>query len=127
MADVNRGNRPLSPHVSIYRFPLNATMSILHRATGVAMTLGAVLVVWWFFAAATSATYFETVDGLLTSWLGDLVLFGSMLALWYHFANGLRHLIWDTGAGFEDEMVTKTAIGALVLAVILSVITVIVV
>ena len=97
MADVNRGNRPLSPHAGIYRWPLNAIMSILHRITGVAMTLAAVLVVWWFLAAATAAEYFATVDGLMTSWLGDLVLFLSMMALWYHLANGIRHLVWDSG------------------------------
>ncbi|PWE29261.1 succinate dehydrogenase, cytochrome b556 subunit [Maritimibacter sp. 55A14] len=125
MADVNRGDRPLSPHASIYRWPLNSIMSILHRATGTAMTLAAVLIVWWFLAAATSPEYFAMVDGLLTSWLGDLVFFGSLLALWFHFFNGIRHLIWDTGAGFDDENVTRTAIGALVLAAVLTVITLI--
>ena len=127
MADVNRGDRPLSPHVSIYKFPLNATMSILHRATGVAMTLAAVLIVWWFMAAASSPEYFESVNWYLTSFIGDLILLGSMLALWYHFANGLRHLIWDTGAGFEDADVTKTAYGGLGLAAVLTILTIIIV
>jgi len=125
MADVNRGNRPLSPHAGIYRWPLNAIMSILHRITGVAMTLAAVLVVWWFLAAATSAEYFATVDGLMTSWLGDLVLFLSMMALWYHLANGIRHLIWDTGAGFGDEKVTRSALGGMLLAAVLAFVSVI--
>jgi succinate dehydrogenase / fumarate reductase cytochrome b subunit len=125
MADVNRGNRPLSPHAGIYRWPLNAIMSILHRITGVAMTLAAVLVVWWFLAAATAAEYFATVDGLMTSWLGDLVLFLSMMALWYHLANGIRHLIWDTGAGFGDEKVTRSALGGMLLAAVLAFVSVI--
>jgi succinate dehydrogenase / fumarate reductase cytochrome b subunit len=70
MADVNRGNRPLSPHVSIYRLPLNANLSILHRITGVALFGSLAVVVWWFLAAATSEEYFNTVNGLATSWLG---------------------------------------------------------
>ncbi|MGG7644949.1 succinate dehydrogenase, cytochrome b556 subunit [Rhodovulum sp. YNF3179] len=120
MADVNRGNRPLSPHATIYRWPLNAIMSILHRITGTAMALGAVLVVWWFLAAATSAEYFATVDGVLTSWIGDLVLFLSLLALSYHLMNGVRHLIWDTGAGFDNESTQQSGIIGLVLAVVIA-------
>jgi len=101
MADVNRGNRPLSPHVQIYRLPMTAVLSILHRITGVAMIPGAVLVVWWFVAAVYSPRYFATADWLLTSWLGTLVMLGSLWALAYHFCNGLRHLVWDTGRNFD--------------------------
>ena len=67
MSEPNRGGRPLSPHATIYRWPLNAIMSILHRVTGVGMTLGAVLVVWWFLALSISPDYFSLVDGLMTS------------------------------------------------------------
>ena len=74
MADVNRGNRPLSPHLSVYRPQWTSVLSIVHRITGVGMALGAFLIVWWFLAAATGDDYFEVVDGLLTSWLGYLVL-----------------------------------------------------
>lgn len=101
MADVNRGNRPLSPHLTIYRLPLTAKLSILHRITGMGMIPGAVLVVWWFVAGAYSPQYFATADWLLTSWLGLVVMTGSLWALWYHFANGIRHLIWDTGRNFD--------------------------
>ena len=105
MADVNRGNRPLSPHLSVYRPQWTSVLSILHRITGVGMALGAFLIVWWFLAAATGDDYFEVVDGLLTSWLGYLVLLGLTWALCYHFLNGIRHLWWDTGRGFDLEKV----------------------
>lgn len=108
MADVNRGNRPLSPHLTIYRKQITSTMSILHRITGVGLVLGMALAVWWLLAAATSDAYFEMVDGLLTSWIGYLILFGSTWALAYHLLNGIRHLIWDAGYGFDLEDVTKS-------------------
>lgn len=108
MADVNRGNRPLSPHLQVYKPQITSVLSILHRATGVALTLGAVLIVWWFGAAATGPEYFATVDGLLSGWLGGLILLGSLFALSYHLLNGIRHLFWDAGYGFELENVTAS-------------------
>ena len=123
MADVNRGNRPLSPHLQIYRPQITSTLSILHRMTGVGLMLGAMLVVWWLLAAATGPEYFAMVDGLLTSWLGLLVLLGLTWALCYHLLNGIRHLFWDMGYGFELETVDRTgiavAIGSGVLTVLL--------
>jgi len=89
MADVNRGNRPLSPHLEIYRPQWTMVLSISHRITGVGLTLGALLVVWWLVAAATGPAYFALVDGLLTSWVGLVVLLGSAFALCYHTANGI--------------------------------------
>ena len=108
MADVNRGPRPLSPHLQIYRLQITSVLSILHRLTGIALTLGGVLVVWWLTAAATSPRYFGLVDGLLTTWLGLLVLTGSLWALWFHTLNGVRHLVWDTGRGFDLDTVTRS-------------------
>ena len=110
MSEPNRGGRPLSPHATIYRWPLNAIMSILHRVTGVGMTLGAVLVVWWFLALSISPDYFSLVDGLMTSLLGDFILLCLLATLWYHFCNGIRHLVWDTGAGLDDKSVRRSAI-----------------
>ncbi len=109
MADVNRGNRPLSPHLQIYRLPIAPISSILNRITGVGMTLAAILIVWWFVAGAFSAGYFEFVDGMLTSILGHLVLIGSLAALWYHMLNSIRHLIWDTGRMMDVATVEKTS------------------
>lgn len=126
MADVNRGNRPLSPHLSIYRLPLTARLSILHRITGAGMVPGAVLVVWWFIAGAYSPEYFAAADWLLTSWLGTLVMVGSLWALWYHFCNGIRHLIWDAGKGFEPATVQRANWIILGGSVVLTVLTLII-
>ncbi|MEM0923440.1 MAG: succinate dehydrogenase, cytochrome b556 subunit [Pseudomonadota bacterium] len=113
MADVNRGNRPLSPHLQVYRPQITSMLSILHRATGVGLLVGAAGVVWWLLAAATSAEHFALADAVLTSWIGTLVMLGSAWALCYHFANGIRHLIWDMGLGFELDQVTKSGYAAL--------------
>ena len=108
MADVNRGNRPLSPHLTVYRPQITSMLSILHRITGVGLTLAAILVVWWLLAAATGEAYFETIDGLMTSWIGHLVWLGLTFCLAFHFSNGIRHLIWDMGYGFELEQVEQS-------------------
>lgn len=120
MADVNRGNRPLSPHLTIYRPQITSVLSILHRITGVALSAGLLLGVWWFLAAATGDGYFAVVDGLVTSWIGTLVMLGSLWALMYHFCNGIRHLYWDTGKGFELETVRKTGQAVIAGSVILT-------
>lgn len=123
MADVNRGNRPLSPHVSVWRWETNAIMSILHRITGVSMMLAAAMIVWWFLAASTSQAYFEIVDGIVTSWLGGLVLLLSCFALWYHFCNGIRHIVWDLGYGFGLDEVQRSSYAVMAGAAVLSLIT----
>jgi succinate dehydrogenase / fumarate reductase cytochrome b subunit len=127
MADVNRGNRPLSPHLQIYRLPLAAISSILNRITGVGMTLAAMLIVWWFAAGAFSAAYFAFVDGLLTSILGHLILIGSLAALWYHMLNSIRHLVWDTGRFMDVETVEKSSYGVFVGTAVLTLLTLIIV
>ncbi len=114
MADANRASRPLSPHLSIYKPEYTMVLSITHRITGVGLALGAALVAWWFIAAASGPDYFATVDGLLSSTLGDLVLLGSTAALWYHFCNGVRHLVWDAGYGFDLDVAKRS--GMLVVA-----------
>ncbi|CUK05957.1 succinate dehydrogenase, cytochrome b556 subunit [Shimia thalassica] len=114
MADVNRGNRPLSPHLSIYRPQLTSATSIFARITGVALLGAAVLVVWWFLAAASGPEYFDLVNGLMTSFLGDLVMFAALWAICYHFLSGLRHLYWDTGRGLEIETAEKLAKGVII-------------
>ena len=126
MADVNRGRRPLSPHLSIYRPQYTSVTSILTRITGNALILGALLVVWWLLAAATGEAYFNIVNGVLTSWFGDLVMFGSLWAIWYHLLAGLRHLYWDSGRGLELEVAEKLAWIVVVGSVVLTILTVIV-
>lgn len=126
MADVNRGRRPLSPHLSIYRRTLTMMMSIVHRITGVGLGVGGVLIVWWFLSAARGPERFAFADWLLTSWIGGLVLIACVVALWYHFFNGIRHLVWDAGTGFEIEKLRANNLAVLGAAGVMTVITLIV-
>lgn len=127
MADVDRGNRPLSPHIQIYRPQLTSITSILTRITGNALIVGAILVVWWFLAAAMSESHFNTANSVLTSWFGDLVMFGSLWALWYHFLAGLRHLYWDTGRGFDLPTSTLLGWSVVIGSVVLTLLTILIV
>ena len=123
MADVNRGNRPLSPHLQVYRLPLVSWISIMTRITGIAMMAGGVLVVWWFVAGAYSPEYFAVADWLLTSWFGILVLVGSLWALWFHFCNGIRHFVWDYGKGFALDTVARSNWFVIAGSVVLTILT----
>ena len=127
MADVNRGNRPLSPHLTIYRPQMTSMTSILTRIAGTGLLVGALLVVWWFLAAATSPEYFAVADGVITSWLGDLVMALSLWALWFHALAGLRHLYWDTGRGLEVDFAEKLGLVIIVLSVVLTVLTLLII
>jgi succinate dehydrogenase / fumarate reductase, cytochrome b subunit len=111
---MTNADRPLSPHLQIYRWQLTSVMSILHRATGIWLSLGAVLLVWWLLAAAAGPGPYAVVEGFFGSWLGLLLLFGWTASLFYHLCNGIRHLAWDTGAGFELK--TTYATGWIVVA-----------
>jgi len=93
--------RPLSPHLQIYKPQLTSVLSISHRATGVALSIGAVLLVWWLVAAATGDGAYAAAQGFWHSWLGLLVLLGFTFSLFFHLCNGIRHLFWDAGYGFE--------------------------
>jgi len=126
MADVNRGNRPLSPHLQIYRWQIPMLTSILTRITGNALLISAALVIWWFLAASTSESYFAVANGVLTSWFGDLVLGLSVLGLWYHMLAGIRHLIYDAGRGLDVPTAEKLGIACLAGSVILTAITLII-
>jgi len=94
-------NRPLSPHLQVYRPQLTSVLSILHRATGIGLAAGTLLLVWWLIAAATGPTAFDSVQSFIGSLLGRLLLLAWSFALFYHLCNGIRHLVWDTGRGFE--------------------------
>ena len=95
-------NRPLSPHLQIYKPIFTMVMSIVHRITGVALYFGTLLLVWWLMAAATGPAYFDYVNGFFASWFGRLVLFGYTWALLHHMLGGLRHFLWDMGKGFSE-------------------------
>ncbi|MGE0255314.1 MAG: succinate dehydrogenase, cytochrome b556 subunit [Alphaproteobacteria bacterium] len=93
--------RPLSPHLQVYRPQLTSVLSILHRGTGMALAAGLVLLVWWLVAAAAGPEAFAAVQWFNGSIVGRLVLLGFTWSLCYHLCNGVRHLFWDAGYGFE--------------------------
>ena len=124
MADVNRGDRPLSPHLSVYRLQVPMVTSILTRITGNALIVAAAAIVFWFLSAATSPEAFARIDAVMTSWFGDLVLTLSVWALWYHTLAGLRHLYWDTGRGLEIRMAEALGIACVAGSIVLTVLTV---
>jgi succinate dehydrogenase / fumarate reductase cytochrome b subunit len=101
--------RPLSPHLQVYRWPITMALSILHRATGIALSVGALLLVWWLTAGATSPEAFARAQWFLDGLFGRLLLFGWTACLFYHLFSGLRHLAWDTGWGFEKSMSNYTS------------------
>lgn len=101
-------NRPLSPHLQIYRLPLLALTSITHRITGVALSAGLILLSCWLAALAKGPEAYATIHGLILSLPGRVVLFGFSAALFFHLANGLRHLVWDTGRGLELSCARKS-------------------
>jgi len=101
MPEIPRGNRPLSPHIQIYRPQWTSVTSILTRITGNALIVTTVLIVWWLIGAATGPEAFAWPDSILRSWFGDLVLLASVWALWYHTLAGIRHLVWSTGRFLE--------------------------
>jgi succinate dehydrogenase / fumarate reductase cytochrome b subunit len=113
--------RPLSPHLEIYRPMLTMMMSITHRITGVALYVGSLLLIWWLLALATDAGSFQTASAVLGSWFGKLVLFGFTWALFHHLMGGLRHFIWDSGRGMEHPQREQLAMVSLVGGITLTV------
>lgn len=115
-------NRPLSPHLSVYKLPLVAVMSIMHRGTGVVLAIGSMLVAYWLGAIAAGPEAYASANSILGSWIGKLALFGWTWALFYHMCTGIRHLLWDTGIGFEIPatlLSSKVILGASVVLTIL--------
>lgn len=115
--------RPLSPHVLNYRFPLVALLSISHRVTGVVLAVGTLLLVYWLAAAAYGPAAYDRASHILGSPIGLLVLFGFSFCLFYHLANGIRHLFWDVGLGFELPTAIKSGYAVIVIAAGLTVLT----
>ncbi|MCF2906601.1 succinate dehydrogenase, cytochrome b556 subunit [Octadecabacter sp. CECT 8868] len=126
MADVNRGNRPLSPHLSIYRPQLTSMTSIFTRLTGNALIVGALLAVWWFVALAAGPDAYARANGFITSWFGDLIMFGSVACIWYHMLAGIRHLVWDSGHMLDVERSELAGMAIIIVSVLLTIFTVIV-
>ncbi|HKX08230.1 MAG TPA: succinate dehydrogenase, cytochrome b556 subunit [Stellaceae bacterium] len=115
-------SRPLSPHLQIYRWQITSVLSILHRFTGLALSLGTLLLVWWLVALASGPDAFATAQACVGSWLGRLLLLGWSFSLFFHLANGIRHLFWDAGYGFEIKTTTASGWAVVVASVALTVI-----
>lgn len=109
-------SRPLSPHLSIYRLPLAAKLSILHRITGVALYVGLVLLIVFLCVVAYVPEYYVTLHECLSSFCGQVMIVGWAFAFYYHFYNGIRHLFWDIGKGFDLPSVNKTSWAVMILA-----------
>jgi succinate dehydrogenase / fumarate reductase, cytochrome b subunit len=117
-----QAGRPLSPHLQIYRLPLTGITSITHRITGIGLGLGTLLLAWWLIAAASGEAAYGAVQWFLGSWVGFLLLFGFTLALVFHLLNGIRHLLWDAGVGFDKHDAHKASVAILVGTVVLTII-----
>lgn len=115
---IVKSQRPLSPHLSIYKPAITMTTSIIHRITGGALYFGTVLLAVWLISAAVSEDCFNFVNGLFGSWVGRLVLFGYTWALMQHLAGGIRHFIWDMGAALEKHTASKIAWATVVFSVV---------
>ncbi|MGI9237205.1 MAG: succinate dehydrogenase, cytochrome b556 subunit [Woeseiaceae bacterium] len=98
---MSNHDRPLSPHISIYRWPITMALSILHRITGVALSVGFIVLVAWLFDAATGPDAYAVFMSVMGSAVGKLLLVGWSFAFFYHLANGARHLMWDMGRGLD--------------------------
>ncbi|MGB4107265.1 MAG: succinate dehydrogenase, cytochrome b556 subunit [Alphaproteobacteria bacterium] len=94
-------NRPLSPHLQVYKLPLLANLSILHRMTGAALSIGGLMIAWWLVAAALGEDQYNIAMNFIRSPLGIFMMFGWSFSFYYHLFNGVRHLIWDTGRMFK--------------------------
>ena len=112
--------RPLSPHLQIYKPQITSVLSIMHRITGVALTVGTFLIVFWITTLSLGESFYEYYMVFIKSWVGYLILIGFTFALFYHFSNGIRHLFWDLGYGYELNIAFISGVIVLISAFILT-------
>ncbi len=117
-SNPSKTERPLSPHLQVYRLPLTAITSVLHRATGAALSIGTLLVAWWLVAIASGPQAYETAYAFIASPLGQFMLFGWSACLYYHLFNGIRHLCWDMGYLFKLENAYRANYAVLILTAV---------
>ena len=110
--------RPLSPHLTIYRWPVTMVTSITHRATGMALSFGALILAWWLVSISNGPEGWQSFHAIMDTPLGLLVLFGLAWALVFHFLNGVRHLAWDLGYGFPKHDAERNSVIILVLSLL---------
>lgn len=116
--------RPLSPHLQVYRPQLTAMLSIMHRGTGIFLALGTPFLVYWLATIAAGPAAYAELQECLTNWFVKLILFGWMFALFYHLCNGIRHLFWDVGKGYEIDVLYKSGWAVLAISIVLTLITI---
>lgn len=117
---MNNQGRPLSPHFTVYRWPITMTLSILHRSTGAALSVGFAVLALWLISAASGSESYAEINGFLRSGMGRLLLIGWSFAFFFHLSNGVRHLFWDTGRGFEKSQANASAWAVIVLTIVLT-------
>jgi len=118
---MKSSTRPLSPHIQVYKMPLSAKLSILHRLTGLALSAGAVVLVYWLFSLAYSSDTAVFLYSFFATTIGKVALMGWTFAFFYHFFNGIRHLFWDVGKGLELDVVNKSGIFVVISALVVTV------
>ena len=116
-------NNPLSPHLQIYKPQLTSLLSILHRATGVALSIGSVILVSWVVALSLGETAYSSYSMIINSWFGKLVLFGFTFGLFYHLSNGIRHLFWDAGYGYDLKVAYTSGTLVIISSLTLTIVT----
>ncbi len=116
-------NRPLSPHLQIYKPQLTSVLSIVHRGTGVFLTVGAFFLTCWLLALADGPELFARLQAPLTSWYGQILVYAFVFSLYFHLCNGIRHLFWDVGLGLDIDVVYKTGYAVVAVSVIFTLLT----
>jgi succinate dehydrogenase / fumarate reductase cytochrome b subunit len=116
-------NRPLSPHLQIYKPPLTSVLSITHRGTGVFLTIGALFLTCWLLALADGPEQFDNLQTHLTNWYGQCLVYAFVFSLYFHLCNGIRHLFWDIGLGLDIDTTYKSGYAVVAATIILTLLT----
>ena len=116
-------NRPLSPHLQIYKPQLTSVLSITHRGTGIFLTLGALFLGCWLMSIANGPESFSRLAIHINAWYGQIVLYAWVFSLYYHLSNGIRHLFWDAGLGLDIKTTYRSGYAVVIISILLTVIT----
>ncbi len=113
--------QPLSPHLQVYRPTLNMALSVLHRGTGIVLAISTPLLVYWLLTLAAGPQAYAELQECLSSWIFKIILLGYVFSMSYHMCNGVRHLFWDVGRGYENDQVTRSGVIVLIVAAVLTI------